>query len=142
MLIREVGISSVYMGRLGHGTDLLEELTRVCIDKNVTLGRVEAVGAVRNATLGYYDQENRTYEFTVHSKPCEILNLTGNVSIRDGRPFVHAHVSLADHSGTAFGGHLAPGTTVFACEYVVQAFTGDTLVREADAETGLPLWGE
>lgn len=70
------------------------------------------------------------------------MNLTGNVSIRDGSPLVHAHVSLADYSGNAFGGHLAPGTTVFACEYIIQAFTGETLVREQDSETGLPLWRE
>jgi hypothetical protein len=31
---------------------------------------------------------------------------------------------------------------VFACEYIIQAFTDETLVREQDSETGLPLWRE
>ncbi len=37
------------------------------------------------------------------------------------------------------GGHLAPGTTVFAAEYVIQAFDGPEFCRGFDEMTGLPL---
>jgi len=66
--------------------------------------------------------------------------LVGNISLKDGRPFLHAHVTLADKEGHAFGGHLAPGTIVFVCELVVQALEGPEFTRELDQETGLPLW--
>ena len=40
------------------------------------------------------------------------------------------------------GGHLAPGTTVFAAEYVIQAFDGPEFCRGFDEVTGLPLWDD
>ena len=53
---------------------------------------------------------------------------------------VHAHVTLADKNGKAYGGHLAPGTEIFACEVIVQALEGPEFKRGIDEETGLPLW--
>ncbi len=34
--------------------------------------------------------------------------------MKDGEIFVHAHITLADRKGRAYGGHLMPGTMVFA----------------------------
>jgi len=131
---------AVYMGRLDYGADLLEELTRICKDRSLVCGRVEAIGAVQKACIGYYDQTKREYQFHTLERPLEILKLAGNVSVKDGEPMVHAHITLADGEGRAFGGHLAPGTVIFACECIVEAFEGPTFNREFDVETGLPLW--
>ncbi|MHC5053897.1 MAG: PPC domain-containing DNA-binding protein [Planctomycetota bacterium] len=128
------------MGRLGHGKDLLEELTAVATAEGVTLGRVEALGALKRARLGFYSQEEREYEFFEIDEQLELTNLVGNVSLKDGKPMVHAHVTLSDRKGAAFGGHLAPGTIVFACEFVMQVLEGPELTRSRDDATGLPLW--
>ncbi|MBN1765220.1 MAG: DNA-binding protein [Sedimentisphaerales bacterium] len=130
----------VFMGKLNHGADLLEELTEVSREKNISLGRVEAIGAVQKARIGYYDQENKEYLFFDLNTPMEMLNLTGNISMRDGSPMVHAHIILADSQGRACGGHLAPGTIIFACEFIIQAFQGPSHQRTHDQTTGLPLW--
>ena len=53
---------------------------------------------------------------------------------------VHAHLTLADEDGSAYGGHLMPGTEVFACEIILEAFEGPGFERRLDHETGLPLW--
>ena len=128
------------MGKLSCGCDLLQELTDVCVKGNVRLGRVEAIGAVRKARIGFYNQENRKYQFSSIDCPLEIAQLTGNVSLKDGKPFVHAHITLVDEKGKSYGGHLAPGTIVFACEFVIESFDGPGFERVPDAETGLPLW--
>jgi len=139
-IIREVKSIGRLMGRLTHGADLLEELTGICIEKGIRLGRVEALGAVQKACIGYYDQNEREYMFNDLNEPLEILKVTGNVSIKDGAPVIHAHITLADSQGRAFGGHLAPGTIVFACEYIIEILDGEDLVRSFDQETDLPLW--
>jgi len=133
---------SVYMGRLAFGADLLEELTKICKDRAVFCGRVEAIGAVQKACIGYYDQDLMQYQFNTMDQALEILKLTGNVSLKDGEPMVHAHVTLADAKGRAFGGHLAPGTVIFACECIVEGFDGPEFKRVPDEDTGLPLWGQ
>ncbi len=128
------------VGRLRRGDDLLEGLNAVCRGEDIRLGRVSALGAVERARVGFYDQTAREYRYLDIDRPTEILALVGNVSQKDGAPFVHAHVTLGDEEGRAFGGHLAPGTVVFACEFSITPMEGAELVRGFDEETGLPLW--
>jgi len=128
------------MGRLEHGADLLDELTAVCAENSVSLGWLNALGAVQRARLGYYDQDAREYRYFDLGRHLEIANLVGNVSLKDGKPIIHAHVTLADSDGNAFGGHLAQGTVVFACEFRIQVLDGPEFSRGFDDTTGLPLW--
>jgi hypothetical protein len=130
----------MYIGRLQRGDDLLEAITALCRREKVHLGRIEALGAVERARLAFYDQQARKYRYFVLERPLEITKLTGNVSLKDGEPFVHAHVTLSDSDGSSYGGHLAQGTTVFACEVILQAFHGVSLERAFDESTGLSLW--
>jgi predicted DNA-binding protein with PD1-like motif len=129
------------MGRLGKGEDLLLALEKRCIEAGIQLGAVKAIGAVSRARFGYYDQTERKYAFLEMKQPLEILALLGNVSLKDGKVMVHAHVTLADAQGRAWGGHLAEGTLVFACEFEIQEYSGEKpLSRAWDEETGLFLW--
>ena len=57
-----------------------------------------------------------------------------------GKPFVHAQITIADETGRTCSGHLARGTIIFACEYIIYAFSGTEFTRKQDEETGLPLW--
>ncbi len=137
---RQVQPVRVLMGKLHHDTDLLEELTELCRQEHIHLGRVEALGAVKKAKLGYYDQGAREYCFFELDQPLEITKLIGNISMKDGSPMVHAHITLADADGKAYGGHLASGTIVFAGEFILEVFEGPEFARGYDDETGLPLW--
>jgi len=129
------------MGRLAKGVDLLLALEKFCQQHNINLGEVRALGAVSRAKVGFYNQSQRKYYYLEFDQPLEILALVGNISLKDGKPMVHAHVTLADAQGRAVGGHLAEGTPVFACEFAIDEYTADQeLARQPDAETGLWLW--
>jgi predicted DNA-binding protein with PD1-like motif len=129
------------IGRLAKGDDLLAALEGLAREHNITLGEVRAIGAVSQARVGFYNQRERKYYYLDLAQPLEILSLTGNISIKDGKPMVHAHITLSDHQGRAFGGHLAEGTLAFACEFAIQEQVSDiTLVRQMDEPTGLFLW--
>jgi uncharacterized protein len=138
----EVTPTRTFMGGLDHNADLLESLTKICIINGIKLGRVEAIGAVKKAALGYYDQDKKEYSYFVIDRHLEIINLVGNISLKEGKPFVHAHITLADKEGKSYGGHLIPGTIIFACEAIVQAFDGPEFKRELEPVTGLPLWAK
>jgi uncharacterized protein len=129
------------MGRLAKGDDLLGALTNICQELSITLGEVKAIGAVSKARVGYYHQDSRQYEWLDLDRHMEILSLEGNISLKDGKPFVHAHVILSDGDGRAYGGHLAEGAIVFAAEFIIQELRSDrSLIRQMDEETGLFLW--
>ena len=140
---KRVEQAEYFMGKCAHGADLSEELTGVCASEGITLGRIEAIGAVSKGCLGYYDQAGREYHFLELDKHLEIASLVGNISLKDSKPFVHAHVTFTDAAGLAFGGHLAAGTIVFACEFCIQAFDSKhsaQFARNLDETTGLGLW--
>ncbi|MCX7591624.1 MAG: DNA-binding protein [Kiritimatiellae bacterium] len=138
--LTKVNLKRIIMGRLTYGCDLLDELTQICEKEQVRLGRLEAIGAVQSARLGFYDQADHKYAFVTLNQPLEVVSLLGNVSIKDGKPFVHAHILLADQSGRSYGGHLAPGTIIFAGEFVLMEFAGPDMIRTPDQQTGLQLW--
>ncbi len=129
-----------FMGTMKHGVDLLEEITKICQERSIHLGSIEAIGAVQKASIAFYNQTKRDYVPMTINEPLEMTSLTGNISIKDGNPFVHAHVTLADSKGNVYGGHLAPGTIVFACEFIIKTFDGLMLERRFDEDTGLSLW--
>ena len=129
------------IGRLAKGEDLLAALEKLTQKHGITLGEVSAIGAVSQARIGYYNQVERQYYYIDLAHPLEILNLIGNISLKDGKPMVHAHVTLSDKDGQAFGGHLAEGTLVFACEFaILEHQSATSLVRQIDEPTGLLLW--
>ena len=129
------------MGRLAKGEDLLAALSKVAQEEDIALGEVQAIGAVSQARVGYYNQEERKYQYIELINPREILSLMGNISLKDEKPMVHAHITLSGNDGCAVGGHLAEGTLVFACEFTIQEYQSATpLVRQMDDPTGLFLW--
>lgn len=140
MLWREFDLQRVYLWRLPHGADLLSAITGFAASRGITCGSVTAIGAVSEAVLGYYDQTAKTYREHRFRKPMEIASCVGNISVRDGKPAVHAHLVLSDDKCAAVGGHLVPGTRVFACEATVTRLVGLPLRRGLDDVTGLPLW--
>lgn len=129
-----------YIFRLPKGKDLLESLADFCHDNQVKCGVVSVVGSVENATVGFYDQSKKKYDKKVINEEMELLNLTGNISIQDNRPQVHAHVTLAGKDYQVIGGHLFPGTKIYVCEAYIQELVGEPKVRRMDKVTKLSLW--
>jgi hypothetical protein len=133
-------IKRTLMERLPQGADLYDEITKIVQRENIRLGRLHAIGATTHAVVAFYDQDLKKYLPIEFPGGLEILNLQGNVSMRDGKPFVHAHILLSDRSGAVYGGHLLQGTKLFACELVIDELEGPELVRVSDEPTGLFLW--
>jgi len=137
---REYREKRIITGKLPHGKDLLKSVTEVCEEKKIRTGSVQLIGAVKDATVGFYNQENKQYESLHFDQPLEIISSFGNVSIKDGNIFVHLHVTLSGKTGSALGGHLMSPTEIFACEYSITELEGEELVRKYDEVTGLYLW--
>ncbi|MEW5894617.1 MAG: PPC domain-containing DNA-binding protein [Candidatus Omnitrophota bacterium] len=137
----EVVKGRTFIGRLPARNDLYGSLTEVCHRYQIRLGVFSVIGAVKNLVLGYYDQTRQKYIQNVDLKgDFEILSCLGNISLKDNNIFVHAHIAAGARDGSAFGGHLMPGTTIFAAEYHIQELAGGELHRQPDSETGLSLW--
>ena len=130
----------VYVGRLATGTDLVEEIEAFCAAEDISAAWVSLVGAVTKATFAYYEQTEQRYIELTSESHHEISGFIGNISMREGKPFLHAHATVAEHEGGTLGGHLLPGCTVFVGEVQIREMTDVELVRTPDELTGLALW--
>jgi len=133
-------IKQTFMVRLPQGEDLLAAVAAVVRETGVRLGVFSVIGAVSAAAFGYYDQKKRQYQTIIRPGAFEIVTGSGNVTLKDGSPFVHAHILFADETGNSFGGHLMSDTFIFAAELCLQELEGEPLVRQHDDKTGLFLW--
>ena len=139
MCIFEYSASKEVVVRLEHDADLVQSITELARSDRVKAGSFTAIGALRRARLGYYDQKNHGYREMEIDTPHEIAGCIGNVSLKDGEPFVHVHVVLADETGNTKAGHLFEGV-VFAAEVHLRELEGPRLERKYDEATGLSLW--
>lgn len=126
--------------RLAKGADLLAELARVAAEHEIQWGTVSVIGALVRAKTAFYHQDERRYEAHLWDEPLEILHGVGNISLRDGKPFVHLHLTLSRADGSAVGGHAEQGCEIFAAEAAITPQDGAPGVRVFDEPTGLFLW--
>jgi len=138
--LQQAQIGRTFVGRISTDADLVEEIERFCAEAGVQAAWVSVVGAVRRAAYAYYNQTTLGYKDMVSPRHHEISGFVGNISIRDGRPFLHAHATFADINGECVAGHLLKGCVVWVAEVEIRELTGVELVRLHDEQTGLALW--
>ena len=139
MIIEESIAGRSLLARLDHGKEIMGQITDLARERKIKAAAISAIGALSQADLGFYDQAGREYLVRRVEVPMEIASCTGNISLLEGEPFVHAHAVLADSSGTVLAGHLVRGT-IFAAELFVQELAEADLHRSWDKQTGLKLW--
>ena len=130
----------LFAGRLPHGGDLINTIAEFCKKALIQMATFSVIGAVSSATIGAYDQKQQVYVTFKEEAPLEIVSCIGNVSLKDGKPFIHAHILLADEQGKTIGGHLFSETIIYAGEINLQELTGKPMERTYDNDTGLMLW--
>lgn len=135
---RELSPDREFLARLETGADWREEIESLAVDEGIDAAWFNAMGAVQDAVVWFYDQQEGEYEAVEFEEPLEVAACMGNISYLDGEPFAHTHAVLSRPSGQALAGHL-DAATVFAGELYVQTFE-EPLEREHDEETDLDLW--
>jgi predicted DNA-binding protein with PD1-like motif len=138
--LQEARPGRVFVGRLPTGSDLVDEIELFATDHDVPAAWVSAIGAVSRASFAYYNQTMRQYKEMASARHHELIGFVGNLSIREGRPFRHAHASFGDINGEMLGGHLLKGCVVWVAEVEIRELLGVELVRELDEATGLAVW--
>ena len=134
--LQEAQVGRTFIGRLATDTDLVEEIERFCADAGIQAAGVSAVGAMRRAAYAYYNQTTKQYKEMASPSHHELSGFVGNISMREGRPFLHAHATFADINGECVAGHLLKGCTVWVAEVEIRELVGVELVREHDELTG------
>ena len=138
MHYREVEVTREFVVRLETGRDWRAEIEELADDEELDAAWFYGLGAVMDAELWFYDQDDQEYRSVDFDEPLEVAACVGNVSWLDGERFAHTHAVLSRRNGQALAGHLN-SATVFAGELQVREFD-TSLEREHDPTTDLDLW--
>lgn len=132
-------IDGVYVVRLDVGDEIVKSLTTLCDNENIRSATVQGLGAVNDVNVGYYSLEKKQYLTKVFNQQFEMIALNGNITRKDGKPYLHLHIALSDENYSVFGGHLNSAVVSITAEIYVTALNGE-VNRRVNPETNLNIF--
>lgn len=129
---------STYILRFDPNEEVLKMLADFCEKEKITAGSFTAIGATKEVTLAYYDLPNKIYLDQKLEEDLEIVSVTGNVAIMNGKPAIHAHGTLSNRHLEVKGGHIKNMTISVTCEVTLHVFEG-IIERKPNEKMGVNL---
>jgi predicted DNA-binding protein with PD1-like motif len=120
------------------GEELISTLTDYVQKEDITAESLNAIGALRNFELGYYYLDRKEYGRKRFEPIAELIACSGNIALRDGKPFLHVHAALGQENFTVVGGHLFSGIVAVTVEVILRPINGE-MKRSYNEQTGLYL---
>lgn len=118
------------------GAKVPGDIIAIALKEKVRTARVEAIGGFSKLRLAYFNHEAKKYEEHDYEDFLEVTSLLGNITIKDGKPFLHAHGNFGRRDQSVVGGHVV-SATVFPILEVVMTPTKNTALRRFDDDLGL-----
>jgi uncharacterized protein len=120
------------------GDEVISELTRFARQQHITAAHFTAIGAFRDAGLGYFDWQTKKYLRNQVDEQVEVVSFAGDIALDGEKPVVHAHAVIAKRDGSAMGGHVLEAHVRPTLELVLQKSPA-RLQKKFDPESGLAL---
>ena len=128
-----------YVLRVDPSEEIVQTLLEFCGKQKVFFGTFNGIGACNKVELSTFDVEKKEYYNKTINGQLEITALIGNISKKDGKPYIHCHITLGDVKFNAFGGHLKSAIVSATCEITIIGIEGQ-IEREQSKETGLNIY--
>tara|TARA_B100001750_G_scaffold217574_1_gene203030 strand:- start:124 stop:549 length:426 start_codon:yes stop_codon:yes gene_type:complete len=126
-----------YIIYLEKDESIMAKLTQFCKDHQIKNGQISGIGAIKEIELGSYDLKNQEYIIHKLDDIWELTSYQANIQLKDGEPFIHAHINISDHDLKAKGGHLFEAKVAVVGEIILRKIN-TTGKRELNPEIGLP----
>jgi uncharacterized protein len=120
------------------GEKLPDALNQLAKLRGWASASITGLGAVKDVVLGYYDLPERKYINHPVDGVVELVSMVGNLSLLDGGPLWHCHISVADRNGNLKGGHLMGLEVAVTVECWINT-SPRVVTRKRDEYTGLNL---
>jgi predicted DNA-binding protein with PD1-like motif len=105
---------------------------------NVTSAHFTAIGAVHGATVAWFDPQRKMYKKIPIEGQHEVIGMSGDIALYQGKPLVHTHMVVGYPDGTTRGGHVL-GVYVSPTLEVMVTVDPIAMHKRFDPETDLTL---
>lgn len=120
------------------GEELVGSILRYAEQEKIQAASIQGIGAIRNFELGYYVLDQKRYLRKKVDEMAELISCSGNLAIKDDKPFVHVHVTAGLNDFNVIGGHLFSGIVAVTAEVILKPMP-NMMKRSFNNETGLYL---
>jgi predicted DNA-binding protein with PD1-like motif len=105
---------------------------------HVTSAHFTAIGAIDGATVAWFDPQRKMYKKIPIRGQHEVIGMSGDIALYQGKPVVHTHMIVGSPDGTTQGGHVLEAYVSPTLEVMV---TVDpvTMQKRFDPATDLTL---
>lgn len=125
--------------RIDRGEEVVSSLLMLAKKENIKAGFISAIGAADLIEVGLYEVEKQQYQSKEFIGDFEIVSCLGNLSRKEGEPYLHLHLSFGDKDFHTYGGHLNKCRISGTFECVID-LTKNSIERTKDSETGLNIF--
>ncbi|MFH1447753.1 MAG: PPC domain-containing DNA-binding protein, partial [Candidatus Micrarchaeota archaeon] len=125
--------------RMERGEDVIGSLEKACEGHGVKGGLVFGIGALSRCTL-YASASTEKLEPNAMEleEPLEIASAMGNITQKNGKPYIHLHCVLGRRDYSSVAGHLKQGIISLTGEFSIMCH--DRIVkRERNDELQIEL---
>src|SRR5271170_2415079 len=105
-LLSDQGGQKDYALIFSTGDDAYTGLYEFAEKYHVTSAHFTAIGAVSGATLGWFDPQRKMYKKIPIVGQHEVIGMSGDIALYQGKPLVHTHMVVGDSDGTTRAGHV------------------------------------
>ena len=100
---------------------------------------LHGLGALEDPEIGFQNINYKSYHRKKFVGEFELTSLVGNITLKEGKPFSHTHITFSDTEYCVFGGHLFDAKITVAGEFIMK-LVNDKITREMNHGIGLSLW--
>ena len=137
-LLNPAGATKQYAVIFYQGDEAFSGLLEFAEKYHVTSAHFTAIGALNSATLGWFDPQRKMYKKIPINGQHEVIGMSGDIALYQGKPVVHTHMIVGSPDGTTRAGHVLDAIVSPTLEVMV---TVDPIAmkKRLDPETDLTL---
>ena len=134
---KELTPARIIAVKLDKGEEVIASLVSACVKHKIASGIITGIGALSEAeVIAGTSTEQLKPLLKKFTGPIEIASAVGNVSLKEGKPYVHLHAALGLSDHSCIAGHLVSGKISLVGEFFIQE-AGESLLRKNDAKIGM-----
>jgi hypothetical protein len=120
------------------GARVPDDILAIVEKEDIVTASLEAIGGVDELRLAYFDRTAKRHEEHDFHEFFEVVSLLGNITTKDGKPFLHAHGCFGRRDLSVLGGHVV-SARVYPLMELFLTPTRNKALRRFDDDLGLSV---
>lgn len=141
MKYKQGGLGRVFVAKVEHGDNLLQELKQLAVKEKIEAGILYVIGAIKEASMvvGPVDISIPPVPVWRRFGDCREIIGIGTLFSGDGEPEIHLHGAVGREDTSLTGCIRGDSEVYLVCEVIVLEVIGIGAIKQLEVNSGLKL---